>query len=158
MADPRRHGAARSEFRHDSKIDKGHLEFRTLARVDKVAVRKHGGAATDRGAVDRRDQWLVEVDQCVHEAGLWRFAWPWRILEKILDIVARAERISRAVPKDDLHDLVIRRLAEDTCESYVHGRRHRIPLGRAVQLHARMLPTSSVTISSIVIVDVLVPW
>src|SRR5713226_5944774 len=86
------------------------------------------------------------------------FAWAWRILEKILDIVARAERISRAVPKDDLHVLVIRRLVEDTCESYVHGRRHRIPLGRAVQLHARMLPTSSVTISSNVIVDVLVPW
>lgn len=42
-------------------------------------------------------------------------------LKKLLDIVARAERISRAVPKDDLHVLVMRYLVEDTCESYVHG-------------------------------------
>jgi hypothetical protein len=46
---------------------------------------------------------------------------PSRILEIIPDIVARAERISRAVPKDDLHVLVMRYLVEDTCESYVHG-------------------------------------
>jgi hypothetical protein len=71
--------------------------------------------------VDRGDQWLVEVDQCIHEAGLWRFAWPWRILEKILDIVARTERIPRAMPKDDTRVLVIRRLVEDACESQVHG-------------------------------------
>src|SRR6266700_2753101 len=121
MTDPRRHRAARSEFRYDSKIDEGHLEFRALAGVDEVAVRQHGGAATDCGAADRRDQWLVEVDQCIHEAGLWRFAWPWRILEKILDIVARAERISRAMPEDDTRVRVIRRLAEDACESPVHG-------------------------------------
>src|ERR1700738_2105413 len=43
MTDPRRHGAARSEFRYDSEIDEGHLEFRALARADKVAVRQHGG-------------------------------------------------------------------------------------------------------------------
>src|SRR5207302_5868529 len=41
MTDPRRHGAARSEFRYDSKIDEGHLEFRALACVDEVAVRQH---------------------------------------------------------------------------------------------------------------------
>src|SRR6267142_4996627 len=121
MTDPRRHGAARSEFRYERKIDKGHLEFRALARVDEVAVRQHGGAATDCGAVDRHDNWLVEVDECAHEAGLWRFAWPWRILEKILDIVASAERISSAVPEDDTRVLVIRRLVEDACESQVHG-------------------------------------
>src|SRR5712691_11468081 len=134
MTDPRRHGAARSELRYDSKIDEWHLEFRALARVDEVAVRQHGGAATDGGAVDRHDHRFVEVDECVHETGLWRFAWPWRILEKVLDIVARAERISRAVPEDDTRVLVIRRLVEDACESHVHGRRHRIPLCRAVQL------------------------
>src|SRR5207249_1626438 len=94
MTDPRRNGATRPEFRYNSKIDEGHLEFRAVARVDEVAVRQHGRAAADCSAVDRRDQWLVEVDQCLHEAGLWRFARPRRILQKILDIVARAERIS----------------------------------------------------------------
>src|SRR6266851_3473507 len=121
MTDPRRYRAARSEFRYDGKIDEGHLEFRALARVDEVAVRQHGGATADGGAVDRRDQWLVEVDQYIHEAGLWRFAWPWRILEKILDIVARTERISRAMPEDDTRVLVIRRLVEDACERQIHG-------------------------------------
>src|SRR6267154_4685684 len=101
MTDPRRHGAARSEFRYDSKVDEGHLEFRALSRVDEVAVRQHGGAATDGGALDRHDHWLVEVEKCLHEAGLRRFAWPWKILEKILDIVARTERIPRAMPEDD---------------------------------------------------------
>src|SRR6266446_4576003 len=42
-------------------------------------------------------------------------------LKKILDIVACAERISRAVPKDDTRVLVVRRLVEDACESQVHG-------------------------------------
>src|ERR1700757_3379329 len=32
VTDSRRHGAARSEFRYDSKIDEGHLESRALAR------------------------------------------------------------------------------------------------------------------------------
>jgi hypothetical protein len=100
---------------------KGIWNFVLTPALNEVAVRQHSGAATDRGAVDRRDQWLVEVDQCIHEAGPWRLAWPRRILEKILDIVARAERIYRAVPKDDLHVLVMRYLVEDTCESYVHG-------------------------------------
>src|SRR5216683_3426243 len=121
MTDPPRHGAARSEFRYDGKVHEGHLEFRTLARVDEVAVREHSGATTYRGAVDRRDQQLVEIDQCIHEAGLWRFTRPRRIPERILDIVARAERIPRAVPEDDLDVLVIRRLIEDTCESHVHS-------------------------------------
>src|SRR5712671_1290540 len=121
MTDPRRHGAARSEFRYDSKVDEGHLEFRALARVDEIAVRQHGGAATDCGAVDRRDQWLVEVDQGIHQAGLWRFARPWRIFQKILDIVTGAERISRAMPEDGTRVLVSRRLVEDARKRQVHG-------------------------------------
>src|SRR5882672_6545835 len=107
MTDPRRYGAARSEFRYEGKIDEGHLEFRALTGVDEVAVRQHGRSASDGGTVDRRHQWFVEVDQCFHEAGLGRFARAWRILEKILDIVARAERIPRAVPEDDTRGLVI---------------------------------------------------
>src|SRR6202035_3543275 len=42
VADPRRNGAARAEFRHHGKIDEGHLEFRALAGVYEVAVRLHG--------------------------------------------------------------------------------------------------------------------
>src|ERR1700730_10110748 len=110
VTDPRRHRATRSEFRYDGEIDEGHLEFRALAGVDEVAVRQHGSAATDRGALDRHDLWLVEVNERIHEPGLWRFAWPWRILEKILDIVARAERIPRTMPKDDTRVVVILRL------------------------------------------------
>src|SRR5712672_982832 len=121
VTDPRRHGAARSEFRYDSKIDEGHLEFRALARVDEVAVRQHSGAAADCGAVDRSDQWLVEVDQRLHQSGLRRFSRPWRILQKILDVIAGTEGISRAMPEDDTRVLVIRGLAEDACESHVHG-------------------------------------
>jgi hypothetical protein len=67
--------------------------------------------------VDRDDDRFVQIDQRLHQSGLRRFSRPWRILEKILNIVARAERISSAVPKDDLYVLVIRRLVEDTCES-----------------------------------------
>lgn len=43
------------------------------------------------------------------------------MLDKTLDIVARAERISRAMPENDTRVLVIRRLVEDACESHVHG-------------------------------------
>src|SRR6266550_4637023 len=121
MTDSRRHRAARSEFRHDSKIDEGHLEFRALGRVDEVAMRQHGGAAADGGAVDRGDERLVEVEQRIHQSGLWRFSRSRRILQKILDIVARAERISRAVPEDDTRVLVIRHLVENAGESHVHG-------------------------------------
>src|SRR6266849_6802764 len=40
------------------------------------------------------------------------------------------------MPEDDTRVLVIRRLVEDACESQVHGRRHCVPLCRAVQLDA----------------------
>jgi hypothetical protein len=53
---------------------KGIWNFVLTPALNEVAVRQHSGAATDRGAVDRRDQWLVEVDQCIHEAGPWRLA------------------------------------------------------------------------------------
>jgi hypothetical protein len=91
----------------------------------------------DRGAANRGDDWLVEVHQRLHEGGLWRFAGPRRILEEILDIVARAERFSSAVPEHDTRVVVVRRLIEDARECHVHGRRHGIPLGRAVQLDAQ---------------------
>ena len=68
-----------------------------------------------------RDYLRFYNEQRIHQSGLWRFSRPWRILEKILDIVARAERISRSMPEDDTRVLVIRRLAEDACESHVHG-------------------------------------
>src|SRR6266436_5331039 len=118
---PRRHGVTRSEFRHDSKIDEWHLEMRALARVDEVTVRQHGGATADRGAVDRGDQRLVEVDQRLHQSGLRKIPRPRRILEKILEIVTRAERMSRAMPEDDTRVVVIRCLVQDACESHVHG-------------------------------------
>ena len=94
-----------------SKIDERHLELRALARVDEVTVRQHGGSAADGGTLHGRDQRLVEIDQRIHQPRLRRVSRPWRILQKILHIVARAERISCAMPE------------HDAC-AFVLGRRH----------------------------------
>src|SRR6266536_2935414 len=122
MSDPRRNGTARSKFRHYSEIDERHLELRATPRVYEVAVRQHGGAAADGGTLHGRDQRLVEVDQRIHQPGLRRFSWTWRILQEVLHIVAGAERISCAVPEHDTRALVLGRLVEDIRERHVHAR------------------------------------
>jgi len=81
-----------------------------------------------------------------------RFAWPGRILEKVLDIVAPpTERISRAMPKHDTRVRVVRRLVEDAGESQIHRRCHRVPAWSGdLNCTSRTLPVCSVTISSMV--------
>ena len=56
------------------------------------------------------------------------------MFEKILNIITGAERIPRPVPEDDTRVVILGRLFEYLCESEVHGRCHRVPLCRAVQL------------------------
>ena len=119
------------------KIDERHLELRALARVYEVAVRQHGGSASDGGTVHGRDQRLVEIDQRIHQPSLRRFSRPWRILQKILDIVARAEGISCAMPEHDTCAFVLGRVIEDIRERHVHARGHRVSFCRTIQFNAK---------------------
>ena len=137
VPDPRRKRAARSKFRRQREIDEGHAELRALAGVHEVTVRQHGRAPSDGGAVDGGDDRLVEIDQRIHQPSLRRVSRPRRVVQKILDIVAGAERVSCAVPERDTRALVPGRVDEDVCESHVHARGHRVPLGRAVQFNAK---------------------
>src|SRR5205823_3529994 len=114
--------------------DEGHLELRALTRVDKIAVRQHGGSAPDRRTVDGGDERLVETDQRLHQARLGRLTEPWRALQEIHYIVARTERVSRAVPEHDANLLVLRRRSEKLRDGDVHVGRHRVLLFRTVQL------------------------
>src|SRR5882724_9519732 len=52
------------------------------------------------------------------------FSGPWRILQKILDIVPRAEGIAGAMPEHDVCAFVFGRFIEDVRESLVHARSH----------------------------------
>src|SRR5215469_18317321 len=95
----RRHRVTRSKLRHEAEIDERHLEFRALARVDEIAVRQHRGSAADRSALHGRDDRLFEPGERIHEGALREIAWPRRIVEKIPDVVAGAERVSGAMPE-----------------------------------------------------------
>src|SRR5207237_9313500 len=105
-----------------------------FARVDEIAVRQHGGSTPDRRAVDGGDERLVEIDERLHQARLGRLTGPWWALQEIHHIVARTERVSRAVPERDANLLVLRRRIEKLRESDVHVGRHRVFLLRTVQL------------------------
>ncbi len=100
-------------------------------------MRQHGGSASDRGAAHGRDQRLIEIDERIHQPSLRRVSRPWRILQKILNIIARAERISCAMPEHDTRAFVLSRVIEDVRERCVHARSHRISLHRTVQLNAK---------------------
>src|SRR5207247_1530068 len=126
--------AGRPELRHQAEVDEGHLEIRAFARVDEIAVRQHGRSTPDRRAVDGGDQRLVEVDERIHQARLGRLTGPWRALQEIHHIVARTERVSRAVPEHDANLLVLRRRIEKLREGDVHVGCHRVLLLRTVQL------------------------
>src|SRR5206468_1383960 len=67
-------------------------------------------------------------------ARLGRLTGPWRALQEVRHIVARTERVSRAVPDHDANLLVLRRRIEKFREGDVHFRRHRVLLFRTVQL------------------------
>jgi hypothetical protein len=52
------------------------------------------------------DQRLLEIDQRVDQFRLRTFDRSWRVLHKILDIIARTKRISRSMPKRDAYLIV----------------------------------------------------
>src|SRR5262245_57513117 len=110
MSDTRRHRETRSKFRHQTEIDERHLELRALTCINKVAVCQHGSSASDSRALDGGDNRFVEVDQRKHQPSLRRLTWPRRILQEVLHIVPRAERISRAVPNHYMYLFVLRRV------------------------------------------------
>src|SRR2546425_10059291 len=93
----RRNRVAGSKFRHERQVDERHLELRALARVDEVEVGQHRRSRSDGRPVHGCDQWLVEVDQRLDEALLRTVTRLRRILQKVTEIVARGERISRAM-------------------------------------------------------------
>ena len=137
VPDPCGNGAARSKFRHHGKIDERHLELRALARVHEVTVRQHGGPTADGGALHGCDQRLAEIEQRVHQPSLRRVSCPWRILQEIVDVVARTERIACAMPEHDTCALVLGRVIEDIRECRIHARGHRVSLCRTVQFNAK---------------------
>jgi hypothetical protein len=83
-------------------------------------VRQHRGSSADRHALHGHDDRIFEPDECIHQAGLRRFAPPGRILEKIPDVVAGGEVPSSAVPEDDTGFFVFGGLVEDIRQARVH--------------------------------------
>src|SRR5258706_7905325 len=140
MSNPHRNRVARAKFRHHAEIDEGHLKLCAFTRINKVAVSQHRRSASDGRALDGGHQWLLEVKQRIHQSSLRRLAWSWRVLEKILDIVARAEGISRAMPQHHAYCVVPGRFVEKIREGRVHGDRHRVFLFRTIQLNAQDVP------------------
>jgi hypothetical protein len=63
-------------------------------------MRQHRGSTADRRALHRNHDRLLHPGECIHKAGLRRFARPGRILEEIADVIA-GEGVARAVPEDD---------------------------------------------------------
>src|ERR1700751_4182447 len=101
MPRARRYRNARPELRHKAEIDERYLELRALARVDEIAVRQHGGSATNRRTLHGRNDRFFEFNERLHQEALRIVAWSGRIVEKIPHVVAGAERISGAVPEHD---------------------------------------------------------
>src|SRR6202162_3851269 len=91
MSQTRWNRESRTKFGHEAEIDKRHLELCALTRVHEVTMGQHCGSASDRRALYSSDQWFVEVHQRFHQDRLRTVSRSWRVLQKILDIVARAE-------------------------------------------------------------------
>src|SRR4029077_6880254 len=59
------------------------------------------------------------------------------ILEKILQVVASAERVSCTVPEHNAHAVVFCCVVKEIRHGDVHGGRHRIFLGRSIELNSQ---------------------
>ena len=73
----------------------------------------------------------------MHQLSLWRFSLSWWILQKILHVIAGAERISSPVPEHDACLFILGRGIEDIRESHIHARSHRVSFRRTIQLNAK---------------------
>ena len=79
-----------------------------------------GGFASDRRTVHGGDQRLVEVDKRLHQARLRTLACRRRAPQEIGHIVARTERVSRAMPEHDANLIVVRGPIEELGQRDVH--------------------------------------
>ena len=82
------------------------------------------------------------------QPGLRRFTRPRRVLEKVLDIVAGAERIAGAVPEHDTYRSSVAASLRISARP-IHARRHRVLLRRPIQFDPKDASERSVMISSI---------
>src|SRR5258706_14230964 len=81
-------------------------------RVHEVTVSQHGRSAPNGCALHGGDQRLLEIDQRADQLRLRTFVLCWRVLHKVLDIIARTKRISRSMPQHDAYLLVFCRSVE----------------------------------------------
>ena len=86
-----RHQQAGCGFRAQAQVDEGHGERRVVARVHQIAMEQHGGANAHRRAAHRGDHGLGEGGQAVQEAEDWRILRGRGLLQKVANVVARAE-------------------------------------------------------------------
>jgi hypothetical protein len=84
------------------------------------AVRQHGGPTPDCRAVNRYDDWLFKGDEGVDQTGLRTVPRARGIFQKIVEVVSRAERVSRSVPKHDTYVVVLRGGVEQVRDGVVH--------------------------------------
>src|ERR1700690_260943 len=137
ISDAHRDGECGPEFRNESEIDEGHLEFRGLAGIDKIAVCQHGGAAPDCRTVHSRDDWLFKGNEGIDQTGLRTVFRAWRILQKVIEVVSRTEGVSRSVPKHDADAIILCCSVEEIRHGDVHGGCHRVFLGRSIELDSQ---------------------
>src|ERR1700686_3937894 len=64
----------------------------------------------------------------------------WGIFQKVIEVVARTEGVSRSVPKDDADAIIFCCGLEEIRHGDVHGGRHRIFLGRPIELDPQDAP------------------
>src|SRR5262249_54972526 len=74
----------------------------------------------------RGNHWLIQVKQWLTKPGLRTLTRAWRVFKKILDIVARTERVSRGIADHHMYFIVLCCLVDGVCQIVVHRRRHGI--------------------------------
>ena len=87
--------------------------------------------------MNRGDKWLVELDQRSEEAGLRVVATIRWIVEKILEVIARAECIAGSVREHNLRFVVLGSGIEKLGYCRVHVRRHCVLLFRSIELDSK---------------------
>src|SRR6266702_1872647 len=112
ISETQRKQIAASKFRHERQVHERQLELRALPCVHEVTVRQHGRSAPNGCALNGGDQRLLEIDQRVDQLRLSTVALRWRVLHKVLNIIARTTRLSRSMPKHDAYLIVFCRSVE----------------------------------------------
>src|SRR5882672_2330490 len=128
---------ARSKFRHQGQIDERHLELCALTCVHKIAMRQHGGPASDYRTVHCCDDWLFKSDEGIDQTRLRTVFGTWGIFQKVVEVVPRTEGVSRSVPKHDADAIVLRCGVDEIRHVDVHGGCHRIFLGWSIELDSQ---------------------